>query len=200
MELACTIGSELASRGRRLMGVRLDSGDLAEQARMARRMLDDAGLRNSQVFVSGDLNETRIDELVRAGAPIDAFGVGTELGTSFDAPALGGVYKLVEYRGTGRAKRSIAKATLPGRKQVWRSPGYRDVIELADAPAPAGEPLLRRVMRAGHVEGEIPSLNDVRTQCLERLTALPDDLRDLSPGAGHEPDIGRALGEASETA
>jgi len=199
LELACTIGRELASRGQSLIGVRLDSGDLAAEAEMARTMLDAAGLKDSQVFASGDLNETRIDELVRARAPIDAFGVGTELGTSFDAPALGGVYKLVEYRGTGRAKRSIAKATLPGRKQVWRSPGYRDVIELADAPRPEGEPLLRCVMRDGHVEGEIPSLNDVRRECLERLSALPDDLRNLSPGAGHEPKIGLALRKATET-
>jgi nicotinate phosphoribosyltransferase len=199
VELACRIGRELASRGKRLTGVRLDSGDLAEQARMARGRLDEAGLVDTQIFASGDLNEIRIAELVRAGAPVDAFGVGTELGTSPDAPALGGVYKLVEYAGRGRMKRSTGKATLPGPKQVWRAPGFNDVIELADAPAPDGEPLLICVMEGGRIIGELPSLESVRRRCLDGLSALPDDLRDLSPGRGHEPGLGPELREATAT-
>ena len=164
---------------------------------MARRMLDEAGLSDAQVFASGDLNETRIDELVGAGAPIDAVGVGTELGTSADAPALGGVYKLVEYAGVGRAKHSTGKATLPGRKQVWRAPGFHDVIELTDGDPPPGDSLLTCVMRDGQMSTVLPSLESIRTRCLTGLAALPDELRDLSPGPGRDPRIGAALGSAA---
>lgn len=194
---ACETGRRLAENGRTLAAVRIDSGDLGECARLARRLLDEAGLSETKVFASGDLNEHRIAQLVASGSPIDGFGVGTELGTSFDAPALGGVYKLVEYAGSGRAKRSAEKATLPGKKQVYRSDGFRDVIELADDPSPGGEPLLRRVMRRGRVCVEMESLDAARDRCAARLAALPDDARSLLPGPSPEPAIGPALHAAS---
>src|SRR4029453_10478763 len=115
----------------------------------ARAILDDAGLGAVQILVSGDLDEDHIAALIDAGAPIDSFGVGTQLGTSADPPYLGMVYKLVEQAGEPRLKLSPGKHTLPGRKQVWRA-GARDVIALADDEVPpGGRPLLRAVWSDG---------------------------------------------------
>jgi nicotinate phosphoribosyltransferase len=167
--------------------VRIDSGDLLELSRQVRRILDEAGHPEVQILASGDLNEYRIAELLDQGAPIDAFGVGTEMGTSYDAPALGGVYKLVEDESGYRIKRSTGKVTLPGRKQVWRV--YRDgvlqedIITLADEPGPPGaEPLLVEVM-AGGVRSVRESLPEARARAQRRLQALPPALRDLRDGS-----------------
>jgi nicotinate phosphoribosyltransferase len=132
--------------------IRLDSGDLAGLARMARRRLDAAGLTEVQIFASSDLDERKIAELVGANAPIDGFGVGTRLAVSEDAPALDMVYKLVEYAGEPRAKLSPHKVVAPGRKQVFRR--QHDGLWAGDTIAPFaeqgdGEPLLRRVMANG---------------------------------------------------
>ena len=105
------------------LAIRLDSGDLGELSRGARTLLDDAGLRHVRIFASGGLDEVEIDRLVRGGAPIDAFGVGTRMGVSADAPSLDSAYKLVEYDGRPILKLSEAKATEPGRKQVFRRAG-----------------------------------------------------------------------------
>jgi nicotinate phosphoribosyltransferase len=118
---AVEVAHELAGDGIRIAAVRLDSGDLGVLARQVRGVLDDGGLGDVRIVASGDLDEHRIAQLVGDGAPVDAFGVGTQLGTSADAPALGGVYKLVEDEGGPRLKLSPGKATLPGRKQVWRT-------------------------------------------------------------------------------
>src|SRR5205814_531064 len=117
--------AETAARlGRKIKGVRLDSGDLLEKSRQVRQILDRHGLRDTTIFGSGDLNEYKIEELVAKGAPIDAFGVGTDLATSRDVPALGVVYKLVEVERNGhveyKTKFSEKKAHWPGRKQVFR--------------------------------------------------------------------------------
>lgn len=178
---AAWIGREMAARGRALRGVRIDSGNVAALAADVRRILDGAGLREATIFVSGDLNEWRISELLGSGAPVDAFGVGTDLGTSRDAPALGGVYKLAAYAGRGVAKRSPEKATLPGRKQVWRHPGFRDTLAL-DEERTGGEPLLGEIMRGGRATA-VPSLDEARARCRERLGVLPPELRDLAPCA-----------------
>ena len=129
------------------LGVRLDSGDLEALSRSARSMLDDAGLSDARVFASGGLDEHEVAALVAAGAPIDAFGIGAQLGVSADAPSVDSVYKLTEYDGRPTLKLSAGKATAPGRKQVWRgvSPdgAHRDVLTLRDEPAPGeAEPLL----------------------------------------------------------
>jgi nicotinate phosphoribosyltransferase len=174
--------------GVRLKGVRLDSGDRLELARTARAMLDDAGLRDAQIVASGDLDEQQISGLVAASAPIDVWGVGTDLGTSRDSPSVGGVYKLVADRIDGRwrhvAKRSTAKATLPGPKQVFRrfSDGVieQDVLATADESV-AGEPLLELAMRDGQmVLGD--SLEDLRTRARLGLRSLPAALRGTAPG------------------
>ena len=170
--------------GVRLQGVRLDSGDLLTLSRASRGLLDDAGMRDARIVASGDLDERRIADLVAAHAPIDVWGVGTDLGTSRDSPTVGGVFKLVADRPEGSewrpvAKRSEAKATLPGPKQVFRrildGTMTEDVLGVADE-ALDGRPLLRTAMRGGHLEldDDLPLL---RARAAGDLAALPSDLR-----------------------
>jgi nicotinate phosphoribosyltransferase len=144
--------------GRKPGGVRLDSGDVLADSLWTRQRLDQVGWKDVQIFVSGDLDENRIEALLRSGAPIDAFGVGTALSTSADAPYVGVIYKLVEveldHRIRGTAKFSVEKKTYPGRKQVFRLASgdgtySSDVIGLEDELFPASEPLLIPVMRRG---------------------------------------------------
>ena len=162
------------------LGVRLDSGDLDALSREARHLLDAAGLRGVRVFASGGLDELDLDRLVRAGAPIDAFGVGTRVGVSADAPFLDSVYKLVEYGGRPVLKLSSAKATAPGRKQVFRGPDG-DVLALRDEQTPAGhEPLLVPVMREGRRTGPRRTLETARALFEADLAALPEDSRRLA--------------------
>src|SRR3989337_2318161 len=111
----------MAARGHRVRGVRLDSGDLVATSRQVRALLNAAGLRETQIVLSGGLNEFKVADLLQAGAVADAFGVGTELGTSADAPFVEGVYKLVEDAEGYRVKLSTGKATLPGRKHACRT-------------------------------------------------------------------------------
>ena len=127
----------VAELGRPLLGIRLDSGDFLPLSKMARAIQDDAGLRDVKIMASGDLDEWRIGKLVAAGAPIDSFGVGTELATSCDAPSMGAIYKLVELAGRGTAKWSEDKASLPGVKQLYRFPD-RDLLALASERCPSG--------------------------------------------------------------
>lgn len=181
---AIEVGRDLASRGHALRGIRLDSGDLSALGATARRMLDEAGLRDVRIFASGDLNEYRITEMVSAGAAVDAFGVGTELGVVADAPVLAGVYKLVEYAGRERAKRSPDKASLGGRKQVWRRDDFKDVIARDGVAIDGARPLLAQVMTAGRPVLDA-SLEDARDRCAATLDALPAELRDLA--ATNEP-------------
>ncbi|MGH9283575.1 MAG: nicotinate phosphoribosyltransferase, partial [Acidimicrobiales bacterium] len=134
---AIVVAEELAAEGRRLAGIRLDSGDIGALARLARGRLDDAGLPDVRIFASGGLDEYSIERLLAGGAPIDGFGVGTAYGVSEDAPVLESVYKLVEIDGRPVAKTSIGKATLPGAKQVWRRPGFAgDILGLSSEPPP----------------------------------------------------------------
>jgi nicotinate phosphoribosyltransferase len=166
-----------------LAGVRLDSGDLLSLSREARRLLDEAGMAETRITASGDLEERRIAELVAAGAPIDLWGVGTELGTSRDSPVVNGVYKLVARRHggvwQGVWKRSADKATIPGPKQVFRryADGEMrgDVIAAADERAD-GEPLLRPAMRGGQLV-RVESLDEIRERATAQLASLPEELR-----------------------
>ncbi|WP_061962625.1 nicotinate phosphoribosyltransferase [Demequina flava] len=179
---AVQVARELADEGVRLRGVRLDSGDLAALSHKVREVLDEGGLEDVRIIVSGDLDEYRITELLEAGAPCDAFGVGTQMGVSADAPALSAVYKLAEYEGRPVLKMSTGKDSLPGRKQVWRREvdgGFgADVIGLADESL-EGRPLLEHVMADGSPVGETRSLADARDRCARALTSLPDSLRSL---------------------
>lgn len=160
----------------KLKGVRLDSGDLDALSKEARKILDAAGRSGAIIFASGNLDEARIAELIAAGAPIDSFGVGTSLTTSADAPYLDAVYKLQEYAGRPRRKRSTGKATWPGRKQVYRHYAdegrfARDVVAL-ERDAQAGEPLIHPVMVRGQRLPQ-PVLVESRTHFLEQLRRLP---------------------------
>jgi len=164
-----------------LAGVRLDSGDVAALARGTRARLDAAGLRKARIIASGDLDEHRIAELLDAGAPLDSFGVGTMLGTSADAPSMGGVYKLVEQSAGEQLvptmKVTLAKQTDPGRHQVFHT-GTHDVVAMWDEDC-AGEPLMIPAMRSGATVMELPSLDAIRTRCATRVAALPAAVRDI---------------------
>lgn len=191
-----------ASLGPPLWGVRLDSGDLVELSRAVRRLLDQAGLRDAKIMASGDLNEYKIGQLVAAGAPIDAFGVGTELATSADAPALGVVYKLVELESNGvkryTAKFSEDKATLPGAKQVFRFAGH-DVIacswECLSCPecAEPSEALLRPIIVQSRLVEPLPEAHAGRQRAREALQRLPEACRRLENPAGYRVEYSREL-------
>ena len=185
LQRVIALAKEFAQRGngQRIHAVRIDSGDLAGQARMVRAALDAHGCRDMRIVVSGNLDEQAIDELVSGGVPVDAFGVGTALGVSADAPALDMVYKLQQYAGQPRRKRSTGKATWPGPKQVFRerapSGEYLcDHIVREDEPA-AGEALLLEVMRAGRCSLQLPTLSSIREHCRSEMSALPPRLRAL---------------------
>ena len=154
--------AELFLHSQKGLGVLNGSGDFLALSKQARAILDAAGLRDAKIMASGDLDETRIAELVAAGAPIDAFGVGTELATSADAPSMGTIYKLVEIEGRPTAKRSEDKGSLPGAKQLFRFPD-RDVLALDGEPTPDGaEPLLRPVILKGQSVEVAPDLETIR--------------------------------------
>ena len=176
---AAEAAHELAAEGIAIGGVRLDSGDLAALAVEVRAVLDDAGLPGVQILASGDLDEHRVAALSATGAPIDAFGVGTQLGTSGDAPALGVVYKLVEDAAGPRMKLATGKVTLPGRKQVWRA-ADRDVVSLHDEEVAGARPLLVPVMAGGR-RLDVEPLARIRERCVAALAALPPALRALEP-------------------
>lgn len=177
---AVQVAHELRARGKKIVAVRLDSGDLAVLSQEVRRILDEAGFPEIKIFVSGDLDEYRIQEFRRGGGVAWGYGVGTRLGVSWDLPALGGVYKLVEDEKGPRMKTSPGKVTLPGRCQVWRGPGFRDLVALDEEPG-EGQPLLRRVMAGG--DRLIPPLNlpQRRQNVRSALFALPTELADLRP-------------------
>ena len=203
-------GAERAARvaGDRLKGVRLDSGDLAVLSRAVRQVLDGAGLRSAKIIASGDLNEHKIAQLRRAGAPIDVYGIGTELVASVDAPSLGGVYKLVEITQGGRttpiAKFSADKATWPGAHQVWRhrdaSGRYaRDVlaldVELPEGPREgdaAAQALLSPMMSRGARISPPEALEVVRARVKRELDALPVALLSLEDGPERYPVVASA--------
>ena len=167
---AIVVAGELRARGARLAGVRIDSGDLAALSREARRMLDEAGHPDVRILASGGLDENEIAELVGQRAPIDSFGVGTDLVVSRDRPAADIAYKLVAYDGRPVAKRSPGKETLPGAKQVFRSPDG-DVLGLRDEHL-EGEPLLSPAWRDGEALRTF-DMEAARRRASGGLEALP---------------------------
>lgn len=184
-ERVARLAKRLAREGIRIHGVRIDSGDLAEHARRVRAILDGHGLHKIIVFASGGLDEDALAAFSREGVPIDGYGIGTSLTTSSDAPALDCAYKLQEYDGIARRKRSEGKATWPGRKQVWRHYAADgsfagDTLGL-EPEAQQGEPLLRPVMRKGKALTSSPNLHAVRAHAAEQLKRLPSALRRLEP-------------------
>ena len=182
-----------ATLGRTLPGVRLDSGDLLEKSRSVREILDGHGLRETKIIASGDLNEFKIEALVSEGAPIDSFGVGTDLATSRDVPALSVVYKLVEIERNGqveyKTKFSEQKVHSPGRKQVFRfsidGRYHHDLIAHESENYPEGSPLLGRVMRDGRRLRPHQPLPDLRARTLSNLEKLPERYKSLRAPAAY---------------
>ena len=180
------IARRLRDKGVRVRGVRLDSGDLAALAGVVRGILDEGGLADVTIFASGNLDEYRLRDLVTGGAPIDGFGVGSSLVTSADAPVLDAVYKLQEYSGKPRRKRSTGKATWPGRKQVFRQLADgrfdHDVIAVEGDREP-GSPLIVPVMRNGRRLHAAEPLATIRERAAADLAALPPRLLGLESAA-----------------
>ncbi len=193
----CKLAPVLAAHGASIRGVRIDSGNLGQHARRVRAILDAGGLRRATIFASGNLDEDRIAALEAEHAPIDGYGVGTRMNTSADAPFLDCAYKLQEYQGQPRRKRSEGKATWPGRKQVFRrydAHGRFAGDTLAPASAdPTGEPLLVPIMRGGkRIVPPVP-LEESRQHARRQLGRLPESLRGLLPAAPYPVEVAAAL-------
>jgi nicotinate phosphoribosyltransferase len=185
-QLVAKLCKQLASKKGSVGAVRIDSGDLGEEAKRVRSILNAAGCADIKILVSGSLDENVIAALMRAHAPIDGFGVGTKLSVSADAPALDCAYKLHEYAGKPRRKRSSSKATWPGRRQVHRTydeHGYiaMDMVSCADEVC-EGKALLQLVMRNGRRVFPSPGLEEIRKHCKKEIGMLPIALRSLEHG------------------
>jgi nicotinate phosphoribosyltransferase len=188
------LAPRLRAEGIAIRGVRLDSGDLVALSRSVRAILDQGGLADVTIFASGGLDEDSLLGFAAAKAPIDGIGIGTSLTTSSDVPAIDCVYKLQEYAGIARRKRSTSKATWPGRKQVWRRYDATgriagDLLALDQAGAAkvhGGEPLLQLVMKAGRRLSPAPSLDAVRRHARAELDRLPEPFRRLDPQAAFQ--------------
>jgi nicotinate phosphoribosyltransferase len=214
---AIQVALEMKRQGHRLRAIRLDSGDLLDLSIRTRRLLDEAGLGDVQVFASGGLDEYEVDSLLRAGAPIDGFGVGTKVGVSADAPYGDSAYKLVEYDGRPVLKLSADKQTLPGPKQVYRfydegkgepsassghapegCPYLRDVIACASEPEPDGaRPLLAVYVQNGKGLAQIPDLERLRERFRREFARLPDHHKALKSPKPYEVTISEELKQLS---
>jgi nicotinate phosphoribosyltransferase len=179
-----------ANLGKPMWGVRLDSGDVIALARQVRKILDHAGLKDAKIFATGDLDENRISEFIGRDAPIDAYGVGTKLSTSADAPYLSAVYKLVEFTSDHTlhytAKFSTQKATLPGAKQIYRRADSDTVALYSECNPEFGEPLLRPVIMAGKLLEPLPSLEASQNHARKALADLPPGLRRVDAAASYQ--------------
>jgi nicotinate phosphoribosyltransferase len=195
-EKTVDVARQLGKEGIKVRAVRLDSGDILDLSIKVREILNAGGFPEIGIFVSGDMDEYSIRDLLQRGAPIDGFGVGTKMDTSADAPYLECAYKLMEYAGIPRFKKSKGKATLPGRKQVFRK--YEDgimsgdVIGLEDEGL-EGQPILKKYMSAGNLSGPTPSLKDIARYASEQMRALPGHLRVLESGADYPVELSSGL-------
>lgn len=196
-EKVVQLAPKLARDGIKIKGVRLDSGDLAEHAFKVRRILDDGGLTEATIFASGSVDEYILARLQERCAPIDGYGIGTHMDTSADAPYLDCAYKLVEYAGAARRKRSEGKVLWPGRKQVYRSYDNNgrmsgDLLTLEGDPA-NGEPLIQPVMRAGERLAPAAPLGDSRARALRGLQSLPEALKQLDRAPAYPVRVAAAI-------
>lgn len=172
--------------GNIMKGVRIDSGDLIEHSKKVRRILDNNGCKDVIIVASSDLNEYKIENIVKQKAPIDAFGVGTELVTSSDDPTLSGVYKLMEYNGIPKIKTSEEKLTYPGIKQIFRRYDVNgrfkeDILALENEKNPSNsEPLLVPIMQKGKIVYKFPKLDEIRDYYLKNIERLPENYKYLN--------------------
>ncbi len=201
---AVKVAGELKARGSRLLGVRLDSGDLVEMSRQARQILDQAGLEDARVVVSGSLDEFRMAEVVEQGAMVDIFGVGTKMGSSADAPYLDLAYKLVSYQGRPTLKLSTGKETWASPKQLWRQLDgegkiARDILGLRGQELP-GQPLLEKVMAQGRRLAPEPGWRAAQERFAGQLASLPGACLRLKDPAPLEPNPSEELEQVQEQA
>ncbi|MEO1766350.1 nicotinate phosphoribosyltransferase [Thiobacter aerophilum] len=198
-EKVVRLAPRLKAAGIAIRAVRIDSGDLADHAKKVRRILDAGGLKDTGIFASGNLDEYEIQRLLAQDAPITGFGVGTRMLTSSDAPYLDCAYKLMEYAGHARRKRSEGKATWPGRKQVYRT--YDGEGRMAgdtlclDSEGYTGEPLLQMVMKEGKRTAHLPGLAEARKLCAQDLLRLPEALKSLDGAPPYPVTVSRGLKE-----
>jgi nicotinate phosphoribosyltransferase len=181
---AVEIAREMAAAGKRLRGVRIDSGDLASLAREVRSVLDQAGFPDVKIVGSGGLDEYKLQELSEAKVPYDSYGVGTKMGVSGDAPWFDIAYKLVEYNGRSVLKLSTGKISWPGKKQVFRFADEsgrwaKDIIALRRENLAGGLPLLKNFMAKGKVQQSYPPLKEIRESFLQEFARLPDKFKAL---------------------
>ncbi len=210
---ACIVAHEMAARGAKLRAVRLDSGDLLTLSKEVRQIFDAEGLNYVQITASHELDEFKIDNLLKEGAPIDAFGVGTRLATGdisqtdkAGASALGGVYKLVERDGIPVGKLTLdepAKATLPGRKQIYRKTDTdryycKDRVTLWDKSLSDGEPLLIPIVKDGELVYNFPNLINIQERTTTELTKLPETHKVLTEAKPYPVEIHPALRKQNE--
>jgi nicotinate phosphoribosyltransferase len=171
--------------GNNIKGVRIDSGDLIQHSKKVREILDDNGCRAVIIVASSDLNEYKIKKMIDSNAPIDAFGVGTELATSRDDPTISGVYKLIEYNGKPKIKSSEEKITYPGKKQIYRiynEQGFlkEDILMLDDDEAPTNsEALLVPIMEKGILINKLPNVMEIQQSYLKNINKLPNEFKTL---------------------
>jgi len=199
---AVQVAKEMAARGETLIGVRIDSGDLAELARIVRKIFDDANLPNVKIFGSGGLDEYDLAELAEANAPFDSFGVGTRMGTSADAPWMDMAYKLVEYDHAPVLKLSTGKASSPGRKQIFRTRDgggnfLQDTIGLRDEQI-AGETLLQQAMHNGRRTARTRSLTESRNRFAADFAALPESFKSLRNPSHYPVETSQNLADLRE--
>jgi nicotinate phosphoribosyltransferase len=198
---AVQVAQEMAARGQHLQGVRIDSGDLLRLSQKVRHILDEAGFPDVQIVGSGGLDEFDLEELSRQGAPFNAYGVGTKMGVSGDAPWTDMAYKLVRYNGNPVLKLSSGKISLPGAKQVWRfreeEKLHHDVIALQDEVVGEGEPLLKTVMANGCIVAPLPSLPEIRDRFKKEFNQLEIKYKSISNPDIYPVQLSRGLQELS---
>ncbi|MDA8141266.1 MAG: nicotinate phosphoribosyltransferase [Desulfobacteraceae bacterium] len=200
---AAQVAQEMRIQGHPLVGVRLDSGDLNALSRQVRAILDQADCKEVKIFASGGLDEYTLDQLLRQNAPIDAFGVGTSMGVSADAPYLDMVYKMVQFNGQPVRKRSFGKATLAGEKQIFRCASregeyVEDVIALRSETMPEGYPLLQPVMRAGHRLHPPADLVELRSLFQQNFKLLAQAYKGLTNPPRYPVGLSRQLMEMQD--
>jgi len=188
-----------------IRGVRIDSGDLIEHAKKVRKILDDNGCKEVIIVASSDLNEYKIKQIIDNNAPIDAFGVGTELATSRDDPTIAGVYKLIEYNGQPKIKISEEKFTYPGKKQIYRIYNERgvfkeDILMLDNDEAPPNsEALLIPIMEKGNLISKIPQLLGIQQYYLKNIKKLPGEYKTLDENHVFKLKISKRLRELTNS-
>jgi nicotinate phosphoribosyltransferase len=201
---AITIGRELKQRGSRLLGIRLDSADLVSLSKFARKKLNSNGLKGVKIFASGSLDEYKIHRLIKRGALIDNFGVGTHMGTSSDIPYLDVIYKLSQIRYDGgrflpTMKLSKGKVTFPGRKQIFRQRDRfglftKDILGLENEKI-SGRPLLKKIVEEGKIIYKTPSLEKMREFAKKNLSLLAARYKGIYPAFEYPVVVSKGLSE-----